>query len=415
MLQQIIWIFEKELRYALRDTDVLIYSVLVPLLFYPGLLLVGSEVLLWQMSEAQRNLRVYITDPQHLAPHLYTALTHVEGIKMTVSANPKHDLEIGKLDAIVTGENGIDSYRFVTYVGSKKGVLAANKLNQALVTAQSEEQHKAYKSFRVPANLLNNVCKLNETRLVPFTPTQAKVESHAPWGIIGALVLGLLQVGLTAGVTGVCVLAEEKEKKTFETTLSLPVASYVLTTGKWLASSIMSLVSGLINIIAMGAAGAVVFLQIQSMQKEQNLGQLLPALFTQDAWSSWLAIAILILCAGLSSALCMLFVSACKTFKDAQAIVTYPMLFIITFPLLAFIPGIEQSSWIYWVPFANLLICLKHPQGHYLNLSFALLETLAITALSLSLCGRIFFAEKYNFALSEGRPNQSPQRQTDSV
>jgi sodium transport system permease protein len=415
LLQQIYWIFEKELRYALRDTDVLIYSILVPLLIYPGTLIAASEVLLWQVAEARQNLRISIKDPQYIPGHLYSALIHMEGIKLTASTNPGRDLQTGKLDAYVTSEEGKgkDNYSFVTYVGGKKGMLAANKLNEALLAAQSCARAAAYRKYKVPAELLE-VCIVKKTSLVPFSPTQTKVESRAPLGILAALLLGILQIGLAAGVTAVCVFAEEKEKKTFETTLSIPVPTFALTAGKWLASSTLALCSGITNIIAMTAAGAVVCLQAQLMQKQDWLS-VFAFMMTADARTYWLAAATLLACAALSSALCLLFVSGCRTFKDGQAIVTYPMLCIIALPLVACIPGIEHNPIASWLPFANLLICLKHPQGNSLDVLLALLETSAIVAFSLWSAGRIFFSEKAVLNLAAGLACHPPGQKKGSL
>jgi sodium transport system permease protein len=413
LLQQLVWILEKELRYALRDTDVLIYAVLVPLLIYPGTLLVTSEVLLWQVGEAQRNLRVFIKDPQRLPPHLYTVLVNIKGIKVTPSGNPDRDLQAGKLDAIVEAEQGKSTYDFVTYVCGKKGMLAANRINDALVTAQSLVRQEAYKKSRVPADLLK-VCSVHENRLVPFTATETKVESRAPIGLLTTLLFGFIQIGLSAGVAAVCVFAEEKEKKTFETTLSIPVPSSLLTAGKWLTASALALASGTINIIAMSAAGAVVCLQAQSMQK-QNLWAVVLYVLSADAWTYGLAVLVFLLCALLSSAVCLLFVSACRTFKDGQAIVTYPMILIMTLPVLSFVPGIEQNQWMYLVPFTNLLLCLKHPQSNYLSLALALVQTVAVCLFSLWLSGKVFFSEKAVLSFSGGQPQQRPHQQKDSL
>src|SRR6185295_1169695 len=127
--------------------------------------------------------------------------------------------------------------------------------------------------------------------------------------------------------------------------------------GKWLAASIISLFSGMANIFAVGGAAIVVCMQAQTTQK-QNWGAVLLFIFNSDTSSYALAVLALLLASGLSTALCLLFVSSCRTFKDAQGIVTYPMLFIITLPMLAFVPGIEANLWMNWVPFTNLLLCL---------------------------------------------------------
>lgn len=413
MLQEIIWIFEKEFRYALRDTDVLLYSLLVPLLIYPGILLAASEVMLWQMNEAQHNFRVSVQDTRQLSPHLLQALKGVEGVKITPSTDPQHDLSLGKIDAYIVRASEQDKNTFVTYVGNKKGVLAANKVNEALVVAQTAAQQAAYKKYNVPADLLR-VCTVNETRLIPFNRTQTKVESQAPLGILGLLLLGVLQIGLTSGVTSVCVFAEEKEKKTFETTLSLPVPSYVHTAGKWLAASILSLISGVANIIAVGGTIAVVLLQAHSMQKI-SWPSIVKVLFSTDLPTVLLAVIILIVCAGLSCALCLLFVSACKNFKDGQAIVTYPMISVITLPMLAFIPGLEQTFWIYLIPFTNLLVCFKHPQGSSLNLVWSLLESMIIMSACLYFAGKVFFSEKSVFISGGGASPQRPHTQAESI
>jgi sodium transport system permease protein len=410
VFQSILCILEKEIRYAVRDTDVLIYSVVVPLVVYPLFILGSGEVMLWQMTSSQQ-YKIYL-DKVHIPPYLDKALHGVKGLKFEQSADPTGDLKKGKLDIVISGSESSDKYNFLCTVGSKRGYMGANSIRTALTSAQVNEQVRIYHEHRVPIEMLT-VFSADQSRLVPVSPHHGAVEKNSPIALMAAVMIGLMQAGLVAGVAAVCMFAEEREKKTYETTVSLPVSGYELTAGKWLAATVLTIGSAILYILSVAASYSVVLFQIISTQKisPDEVNKLIAA----EPVSILLAVLTVILGSGVACAMCMLCVSSCKTFKDAQAISMYPMCIIVSLPMLALIPGIEQHFWINLIPLTNTLVALKHPQSSLFNLLFGVVESLAITVGCLFIATRIFFSEKAMFATVGKNSIKTSQQQSESV
>jgi sodium transport system permease protein len=411
LFQQIACIFEKEIRYALRDTDVLIYSVLVPLIIYPLFIIGAGEVLLWQASSKQQHYRVGFEKLQ-LPAYLDSALLMTKGFKFVTCEKPMEDLKAGKLDLVLNGSETADKYEITCIVGHKSGHVAAAKIRESLVTAQEQAKSRAFKEHKVPASLLR-VFDVTKVRIVPDAAHKGAVETHSPLLLVGAVIIGLMQAGLVAGVCAVCMFAEEKEKKTYETTVSLPVSSSTLTAGKWLAATVLTLGSSLLYIVSVAMSYAVILLQLLASKTVAlvEMAQLIKV----EPVSASLAVLTVFLGSGLACAMCMLCVSSCKTFKDAQAIAMYPMFLLVSLPALAVIPGIEQTGWVNFVPLTNTLIALKHPQAGLTPLAMGLFETVLLILLCLLAASRIFFSEKSMFSGAGGAGKQSSQQQAESV
>lgn len=411
MLQQTFWIFEKELRYALRDTDVLIYSVLVPLIVYPILIISAGEILLWQVNSSQQT-KVAIQKISEMPTYLRNALAKSPGVTIVEDkGDALKDLEKGKLDVVVQSTVSQNVFDFTFYTGSKRGYMSANTLSSTLTSAQAKAQKAAYEKFKVPSALLK-VFDSKTVRFVPMNTKRGAIEKESPLVLVCAVIVGLMQAGLVAGVTGVCMFAEEKEKNTFETTVSLPVPSYVLTAGKWLAATALTVASSILYMISVGCSYVVIAMQMLSLNK-LDMGAL-SKLVDADTYSCAVAILTILLGAGVGCAMCMLAVSGCKTFKDAQAICAYPMMFILLLPMLAVIPGIEQYPGVAFIPLTNTLLALKHPQSSMLQLVLGVLESISIIAFCLWLSGRIFFSEKSMFLITDGGA-KNPQQQAESI
>jgi sodium transport system ATP-binding protein len=204
------------------------------------------------------------------------------------------------------------------------------------------------------------------------------------------------------------MLAEEKEKKTFETTLLLPVSVYELTCGKWLAATAISIVSTFIYSISMFSAAMLLALQVVMAMSQSNLpsggsaptvspGLLLSKTFSvfvdkfvDPAGLSAAAFAIL-LGTAFACAACIATLSWCKRFRDAQALCLYPMLAVMLLPIGALLPGIEQFRLASYLPLVNVMLVVKHPQLGWQPMIVSAAENAALIIVCLFLAARVFF------------------------
>lgn len=410
MLQYIICIINKELRYALRDTDVLIYSVLVPLIVYPLFIIGAGEILLWQMDSTQTYKGCL--DKLQLPPYLDKELRGIKGLQLRNSIDPARDLQHGKLDLVLTGAAINDKYELSCTVANKRSLVMASKIKEALISAQQAEQTRSYKKAKVPSGILK-IFETTQLRMVPTAPKQGAVEKNSPLLTVAATIIGLMQVGLVAGVTAVCMFAEEKEKKTYETTASLPIASSIITAGKWAAACLLTIGSGMLYIVSAVLSYSVILSQLLASKKVAM--QEVACLIEVEPFSFLLAALTIFIGAGVSCAMCMLCVSSCKTFKDAQAVSVYPVFVITLLPALVLVPGIECSTWINFIPLTNMLVAVKHPQASLVNLFLSVIESMILITICLVAAGRVFFSEKSMFNFNDGTATQTSQQQTESV
>ena len=134
----------------------------------------------------------------------------------------------------------------------------------------------------------------------------------------------------------------EKERGTLETILTFPVRSSELVIGKYLASSILGFVVGLISYllsIPTFSIGKALFKSYEDI------------VFTTNIGSMFLAIFLLFLAALLSSGVCMVLAGNAKTYKEAQS----SLQFISVLPMIPYFLGVMEidNSILNLIPIAN--------------------------------------------------------------
>lgn len=398
-------IFQKEMRYALRDTDVLIYALLVPLLIYPVLIIGATEVFLWQLTSPEHRSKVSILDLQHMPAPVLAALQSDKTLEVVSLKDPMAALRAGTVDAVIDLNETPSRLDFLLYTAGRKSFFAVANIEHTVRTAQSRIQTTALRERGLPSSVLT-VYALNQKRLLPGIRTvsgHANVEAGASsLPATGLALLGLIQASLSAGIAAVCMLAEEKEKNSFETTVTLPVQRWWLIAGKWLAVTTIALFSAICNIVTLSASFIVVLAQTLSIKKI-SWQYLFVSLSSLDPWSGFYAFFAIVVGCAVCAAFCMACVSFCRNFKDGQAIASYPMLIAITLPMLALAPGIEKHWWTVLVPIANVLICVKHPQSSGLLFLESLVLSIICVAPCLWLSERVYFNDSaFSGAASDG-------------
>ena len=382
------------MRYALRDTDVLIYSVLVPLLLYPGLVIGASEVFLWQLSSPEQKSRIAVLDTARLPQPMLAALQRDKTLQISQPKEPMLALEKGALDAVISMTETPTRMEFLVFTAGRKSFFAVQNIEQTVRSAQLQAQTTVFRERNLSPSVLN-VVKVSEKRLLPGIPTAGgaeNVEGTPSMMAMAVVLLGLVQAGLTSGITAVCMLAEEKEKNTFETTVTLPVATWWLIVGKWLTATTLSTFSAIVNIITLSGSFIVILVQTLAIKKI-DWRYMLTGVHV-DPLMVFYALACLSIGSAFCAALCLAAVAYCRNFKDGQAMATYPMLAAISLPLITMAPGIEKNWWTVFIPVTNLVLCVKHPQSS----SMFLLESTILSAAAIAVC--LWIANKIYFAQS---------------
>jgi sodium transport system permease protein len=330
----------KELRETLRDRRTLAVMVLVPLVIYPLLALVGTQVMSQRSAKQEARasaVAVLGTDPA--ADELRRRIDRLPKLFARQAKGSAADVDEGRLDALVT----------IGFAGS-----TASRAGQAPTHSE-----------RVPAEITLDATREEgrraETRLSEeldamwpdgCTPRFAVSRNDlAPKTRLGGYVLSqvlpimiLLMVLLGAFYPAIDVTAGERERGTLETVLVAPIPRIQLLFGKVLAVTILATASGVLNLGSM----TLTLVQVVNMAAPSAD---LPVPFARAAATGLVIVPTAFLLAGLFVAIG----SLARGFKEAQNLLV-PVYFLFFAPAilgalgdlalgpgLALVPGLNVS------------------------------------------------------------------------
>ena len=227
----------KELREALRDRRTLAMMVLFPLVVYPLLsLLVSQLVLHREKSREEQPSTVAVTGSGPVASELRGRLADRPKLFKVVERGDLGAVEAGHLDAVLVVGDGAAS------AGTTRHV-------QILYDASRDESREAEDRL---ADLLAGALPAGCAR---FEVKKHDVASGTKLGgylLSKALPLALvLMVLLGAFYPAIDVTAGERERGTLETVLVAPISRFDLLLGKVLAVTCIAALTGLLNLTSM--------------------------------------------------------------------------------------------------------------------------------------------------------------------
>jgi sodium transport system permease protein len=205
--------------------------------------------------------------------------------------------------------------------------------------------------------------------------------------LIGVLPLILLLMTVTGGVyPAIDLTAGERERNTLETLISLPVPRFRLLLAKFAAVVLVTLLTGIMNLIAMS-----VTLYVLQLDK---------ALLGPNGFTLGLATKLMLALSAFAlfySALLLMLTSSARSFKEAQAYLI-PLLMLSIGPgMVILLPGWKLSAATSVVPLINVLLLSKQflegtPIDVLLVIS-TVVTTMLYAVAALSLAAQIFGAD----------------------
>lgn len=350
-------IFQKELLDTLRDRRTLFAMIGIPIILYPALFLVGTQVAVVQMGKIEQEISTVAVTGLNTAA-LMDLLSADEFIDVIDSEEPSVALSDGSLDAIVRIEADPDEAL------NAEGSVPVNIEFDFTEPSSRKAASRVEEVFAVEAErLLSNriiAHDLPATFAIPFDVEQNNVAPPAKTtGFILGMTLPILMVvmlGVGAFYPAVDLTAGEKERGTFETLLSTPTSKLEIVAGKFLAVFTLSIITGFLNLASIVATLAFQFSQFVDQAgeelQEMDLLSLSPA-------SMFAIVAILVPLAFFISAVMMTVALFAKSFKDAQNIVTPFFLAIILPATIGVIPEIKLSATTQFIPIGNVTLLFR--------------------------------------------------------
>lgn len=348
-------LYVRELRSALRERNIVMNSILLPVFMYPLMLwLIYTGISFVSGQTAGMTSRVMLRDLPEQHQALQRELAAERLIALETVAEPKTAISEGALDVLVEflpppaeATQLADNYQVrLTYDKSNDRSNAAYER----VTTQLNRYRENY--LEAQAQRLG----LSREQLQQFWVETKNMASGRQMGqfILGLMLPMFLIIMLTLGgfYPAIDCTAGEREKSTWETLMTTATSRTNVVVAKYLYVATMSATAGLLNLAAMTLSMRTVMAPLLA-GRSADLSFQLP-------WSSLPVIAVgAVLLSLFTSAGMMILASFARTFKDGQSMVS--PFYIATFLPVMFLqtPGIEFTPTLALIPIVNVAMMFR--------------------------------------------------------
>ena len=368
-LHDLLTVVRKELLYIFRVPDVLIFSVLIPMILYPVLMVGAGIYSAWAVAHQKAQIyKIAIPDQQSESLQRVIAVLKQTGRitpvpmkdpdsavrKETVSASICALPETGEVEVHYDEASSL-STEPVHFIAETLEAEENKQMTRALV------KHGLSQAELEPLDVrLRDISAMGSADKFPQIDARF-AETYAPLLRFGALlgIFFLLSNARSSAVSpAVFMLASERDLKTLKATLTLPISWNTLILGKAIAVSLMALLSVFVNSIGVALLAffvifsLVIKLPSARMTVESIIQSISPTTVGLVVTCSLLDIL-------LSSCALLFLCSLSRTTKEAQSILILSSLGMVGLSIFAMAPDQSLTWQTALIPIMNLLLVIK--------------------------------------------------------
>lgn len=371
-------LLKKEMTEILRDKKTLVIMLVLPLLLYPSILIgmsLGISMIMQSEEEKEHTVGYLLEDEEYIDP----LISLYEQEKEELDARLLFRGASREEEAVIKEET--DAWiRFSKEEQSIQIQLDYTSTSQKSDYTESimKELVDKYRNALLTKNLEKE--GLTEDFLHPVTyeavdsATLSESMGMNMGGSIGMIVIIMILMG--AFYPAVDVTAGEKERGTLETLLTLPVTNFQMITSKFISVSIISCITAVISLLALG--GSILFIMLALPGDE--LVQI-----PVEAFVNCIPVMLLVMVttALLLTALSMCFCVFAKSTKEANNYMTPVMLVVMLATMIGMFPTVELDYKTALIPIENVSLLIKQVLAQAMDLSLALITILVNCAYSI--------------------------------
>jgi sodium transport system permease protein len=386
------WVIaKKEILETLRDHRTLLSMILIPVVFYPAMIFLMTQVASVQMARMEQESGTLGFVEAQAPPVLLRAFDDTERVEIHElgTSHTRKDLAEGTLDVLVQvsddfsaqwNELGTGKITLLFDETSERSRILVDRLEGKLNDLKEDKLQQRLKELQVATEAI--------------VPVKWQIENIAPPARMGGYLLGkilplflILAIVLGAFYPAVDLTAGEKERGTLQSLLTAPVSVNDIIAGKFIAVASITLLAGAINLGSISLFfGQTAILGEMPMGIHLELNSHMVVLLS----CSIVALALFF------SALLMTVAVLARSFKEAQAYLTPVYLACLIPAMMAQLPGMELSTWSAWVPGMNLTLGIQSillESFRPTELLIAIGSTLLYTAIILRIASSLFRRE----------------------
>ena len=354
-------LYLRELRSALRERGIVVYSIIIPVVLYPLLMWLVYTAFSYangQAAELKSHVMVRSLPVAHFA--LRRALQEDRAIDVDFSETPQEDIKKGDLDLIIDFVQVQDAPTLAEGNFGIRLTYDASRDESATARARVKRVIDRYRDRFIEREA--EKLGISRSQLQGFRVDEINVSSNNEMGrfVLGLLLPVMLVIMLAMGAIypAIDTTAGERETGTWETMMTSATSRENILIAKYLYVTTMSFVAGCLNVMAM------------MFTMRSNL-----ALLGGPSGLSFHVplVSIPIIVAG--AALLALFIAAgmlilasfARTFKEGQSLVS-PFMIAFVLPLL-FIqsPSQEFTTRVALIPVVNVAMMFRQAISGYFD------------------------------------------------
>ncbi len=353
-MKKIFIVYRKEMLDMLRDRRTIISMVIVPLLLFPIMTMGIGSVISSQIEKTQAEIHTIAIRGGEFYPELADYLKNSRVLRIVKVDDYQNAIKEKRINAAIefssdaqdTVESGGSASVKVYYDAAEiKSEFARDKIYRLLGEFEDSIAARRLNEIGGDLGLLDPLITESTNLASREKMSGMMLSTFLPYMIIILSMVGAMYpaIDLTAG---------EKERGTMETILASPASRLEISIGKFLTVFTTSFVTALLSITSLTATTGLGMAGFNQMSAT-------PLAFKVNIFSFLILIVLMIPVACLFSSVLMTLSLFAKSYKEAQSYIT-PAMFVVILPaMVSFVPGIEFSSRLGFIPIINVSLVAK--------------------------------------------------------